>query len=476
MPTGKQLQEMVRQGRRSEARQFLSRSGAPASDPEFERARAALAASEGRIDDAVQIYDALLDSHDDPADAESLGGLLLQAGRHEEAISRYRAWVARWPGRSIFLCGLGDCLESVGDVEEARLVLRRAAEIDSDCGGAWYRLTMLGDYDWLHGQRDRLLKPADQARNLPNRYTKEFAAGRYLEKLGEWDDAFQRLSQGNELRRGSQQYNFRKKIDAARLVMQDWSAQDWTRALPGHESDAPVFVIGMPRSGTSLVEQILDSHPEVRGIGESGALQQEIAGTLRSSREPVSRLDWREAASRYLERVSSEAGAASRFVDKMIFNFNTIGFIRRMFPNASILHCRRDPFDTCISCFRTCFASPEMSYNLRELGWFFGYYEGMMGFWQTQFPDGVIQVNYEQLVNDPHGQIGRLLEELSLPWSESCLEFHRNRRLVKTASMYQVRRPAYTASIGRAEPYRKHLGPLHEGIDEARGWMRQAGA
>lgn len=475
MSTGKQLQEMVQQGRLSEVRQYLSRSVAPASDPEFERARAALATREHRFDDAVQIYDALLDSHNDPADAESLGGLLLQAGRREEAISRYRAWVGQWPGRSIFLCGLGDSLESVGNVEEARLVLRRATEIDSDCGGAWYRLTMLGDYDWLHGQRDRLLEPADQARNLPDRYTKEFAAGRYLEKLGKWDDAFQRLSHGNELRRGSQQYNFRKKIDAARLVMRDWGAQDWTRALPGHESNAPVFVIGMPRSGTSLVEQILDSHPEVRGIGESGVLQQEIARTMRNSREPVSRLDWRATAIRYLERVRSEVGTASWFVDKMVFNFNTIGFIRRMFPNASILHCRRDPFDTCISCFRTCFASLAMSYNLRELGWFFGYYEGMMDFWQTQFPNGIIEVNYEQLVNDPHEQIGRLLEDLSLPWSENCLEFHRNRRMVKTASMYQVRQPTYTASIGRAEPYRQHLGPLYEGIDEARGWMRQGG-
>lgn len=476
MPTGKQLQEMVRQGRLSEARQYLSEFVAPASDPEFQRARAALATRERRFDDAVQIYDALLDSHDDPTDAESLGGLLLQAGRREEAISRYRAWLDRWPGRSIFLCGLGDSLESVGNIEEARLTLRRAAEIDSDCGGAWYRLTMLRDYDWLHGQRDRLLKPAAQARYLPDRYSKEFAAGRYLEKWGEWDDAFQRLSHGNELRRGSHQYNFRKKIDAARLVMRDWDAQDWTRALPGHESGAPVFVIGMPRSGTSLVEQILDSHPEVRGIGESGALQQEIARTLRSSREPVSRLDWRATASRYLVRVSPEVGAANRFVDKMVFNFNTIGFIRRMFPNAWIVHCRRDAFDTCISCFRTCFANLAMSYNLRELGWFFGYYEGMMHFWQTQFPEGVIEVNYEQLVNDPREHISRLLEELNLPWSDNCLEFHRNRRMVKTASMYQVRRPTYTASIGRAKPYREYLGPLQEGIDEARRWMRQVGA
>lgn len=472
MPTGKQLQEMVRQGRFPEVRRHLARPGVTAVDPDVQRARAALAYWEGRFDDAAGIYRALLETHDDPADAAALGRSLYQAGRFREAVEGYRAWAGRWPERAIFLLGLGDSLDAVGETEEARLALRQAVEIDRDSGSAWYRLTALGDYNWLHGRRERLLAPANPDRNLPDRYAKEFAAGRYLEKQGRWDEAFRRLSRGNELRRGGQQYDFRRKIDAARLVMDDWAAQDWSEAPPAHESRAPIFVVGMPRSGTSMVEQILDSHPEVRGIGESNALSQEIAGTLRGSREPISKLDWRPAAKRYLERVAPLAGDARRFVDKMVFNFNTIGFIRCMFPNASIIHCRRDPLDTCISSFRTNFDRRELSYNLTELGWFFGYYEGMMDFWQERFPDAIIEVSYERLVHDPRRRIAGLLEALGLPWSEHCLEFHKNPRRVRTASKYQVREPVHTASIGRAEPYRGHLAPLEKAIEQARGWMR----
>lgn len=476
MPTGKQLEEMVRQGRLPEVRRHLARPGVPARDPDVQRAGAALALREGRFDDAARIYRALLEAHDDPADAEALGWVLLQAGRYEDAAESYRAWAGRWPERAIFLSGLADSLDALGEVEEARGALRRAVETDPDSGGAWYRLTTLGDYDWLHDRSKRLLEPAAPDRSLPDRYAKEFAAGCYLEKQGRWDEAFQRLSRGNELRRGARQHDFRRKIDAARRVMDDWEAQDWSGALPGHDSGAPIFVVGMPRSGTSLVEQILDSHPGVRGIGESGVLQQEIARTLQSSRQPVARLDWRPAAERYLERVRPLAGDAERFVDKMMFNFNTIGFIRRMFPYARIIHCRRDPLDTCISCFRTNFASQELSYNLTELGWFYGYYEGMMAFWQEQFPDALIEVSYERLVADPDRRIRRLLEDLDLPWSEACLGFHRNPRQVRTASKYQVRQPAHTASIGRAAPYRAYLGPLEEAIEQARGWMRREAA
>jgi tetratricopeptide (TPR) repeat protein len=464
---------MVRQGRLPEVRRHLARPGVTTADPEVKRATAALAYREGRFDEAAELYRALLEAHDDPADAVALGRSLFQAGQFGVAAEAYRVWARRWPGSAIFLCGLGDCLDAIGEVEEARRALREAVEIDRDSGGAWYRLTALGDYNWLHGRRQRLLAPANPERNLPDRYAKEFAAGRYLEKQGQWDEAFRRLSRGNELRRNEQQYDFRRKIDVARLVMEDWEGQDWAEAPPAHESRAPIFVVGMPRSGTSLVEQILDSHPEVRGISESSALRQEIARTLRGSREPISKLDWRPAANRYLERVGPLVGDARRFVDKMVFNFNSIGFIRHMFPNACIIHCRRDPLDTCISCFRTNFDRPELSYNLTELGWFFGYYEGMMAFWQEHFPDAIIEVNYEQLVHDPRRRIARLLEALGLPWSERCLEFHKNPRQVWTASKYQVQEPVHTTSIGRAEPYRGHLAPLEEAIEEARGWMRR---
>lgn len=477
MPTASQINQLVAAGRLAEARRQLDKAGPEvASDPVTRRAAARLALGEGRGDDAVGIMRELLERESDPRDAELLAVMLRHLQRHEEGIRYCREWLERWPDRPELLCQASDHLEAVGRSGEALEHLRRAVEVDADRGSAWYRLTMLGDYDWMHGHRERLLAPAGPERGLKDRYSKEFAAGRYLEKQGRWDEAFERLSRGNELRRSLQPYDFKRKVDAARTVMDDWASQDWTRAAPGHESRAPIFVVGMPRSGTSMVEQIVDSHPDVRGIGESLMLRQEIAGTLRASREPVSRIDWRAPAQRYLDRVRALTGDTPRFIDKMMFNFNTLGFIRRMFPNAHIIHCRRDTIDICISCFRTCFESPELSYNLRELGWFYGCYEGMMAFWQEQFPEAITEVRYETLVASPREQIARLLEALDLEWNEACVAFHENPRNVKTASMYQVRQPAHTASVGRAEPYRRYLAPLEEGIEEARSWMRRDAA
>lgn len=477
MPSANQIYQLVLQNRLPEARRLLANADPGiASDPVTQRASAALAVREGRSDDAMKILQALLEKHPDPEDAATLGQLLYQMQRHDEAVGHFRAWTKRWPDQPELMCQMSDHLEAMGNPEEARKLLRRAAELDRDKGGAWYRLTMLGDYEWLHDQRDRLLAPVDVGRPLQDQYKKEFSAGRYLEKQGRWDDAFQRLVRGNELRRGRRQYDYRKKIDAARIVMRDWLAQDWTHASPGHESRAPIFVVGMPRSGTSMVEQILDSHPDVRGIGESTFLRQEIARTIQSSRQPISRLDWRSPAQRYLDKVQDMAAPAPRFIDKMMFNFNTLGFIRCMFPHAHVIHCRRDPLDTCISCFRTCFESEALSYNLRELGWFFGCYEGMMAFWQEQFPDAITEVQYETLVGNPRDQISRLLADLDLSWNDRCVAFHENPRKVSTASMYQVRRPVHTGSVGRAEPYREHLAPLEQAIEEARGWMRQGDA
>lgn len=473
MEAARHFCNLVEQNRLTEAKRFLAQTDEDVSeDPRVRRARAVMAWREGDPDEAIDIYRSLVDAHADPADAEALGGLLLRTGRFDEAAAAYRGWTRRWPERREFQGGYADSLESAGDKEAAKAVLRRIVDREPGAGRAWYRLSMMGDYDWIHERRRQLLAEDDGTGDLADRCAREFAAARYLETRGEWDEAFRRLQQANELRRTVGTLNIRKRISAAVTVMRDWTAQDWDAAAPGHPSGAPIFIVGMPRSGTSLLEQILDSHPEVEGIGERPYMQQEIARTLRESRLPVARLDWAAAGERYLERVREVAGEVGRFADKMFFNFNTVGFIRRIFPNAHIVYCRRNPLDTCIACFRTDFNSLELSYDLRELGWFYGYCEGMMTFWRQQFGGSITEVRYEDLVAEPRERIAELLESLGLPWSEQCLKFHENPRVLRTASIYQIRRPVYTDAVGRARHYRHHLRPLEEAIEEARGWMR----
>lgn len=478
MAKAKRLYKLVTQGRVGEARQYLSEMEPDtAREPAAVRARAILAEQEGNFAEAASLFDSLVGDRAELSDVEALGTVMLRQERYREALELFRNWREEWPDAPGIWCGIGDSHAALGDRSEATEALRRAVELDPGRGGAWYGLTMLGDYEWMHGHRDRLLEGHDPSRDPRDQYSIEFAAARYLEHRGEYDSAFEWLVRANTLRRRWGTLNIDRKIDAAALVMRDWDSQDWSRAAPGHSSDEPIFIIGMPRSGTSLVEQILASHPDVRGIGEKPYLQQEISRTLQQSREPVSKLDWRDAAQRYLDRVAKLPGEAPRFTDKMMFNFNMVGFILRMFPNARLVHCTRDPLDTCIACFRTSFAFLSLSYTLRELGWFYGYYEGMMDFWKQRFGDAVLDVPYEELVSDPESRVGRLLEGIGLRWSDECMRFHRNPRVVRTASMQQVRHGFYTSAVGRAAVYAKHLEPLAKAIDEARARMRpSAGA
>lgn len=476
MPTPKHLERLLRQRRFEEARQCLATMPPDMADlPAVRRGRAVLAHGEGRLADATVLYQALLEESPEPGDAVALGSLWMQLGRHEQARDHYRRWLARWPDSAVMLRGLGEVQAALGDRREAVACLRRAVELDPCAGLAWYRLTVFGDYDWLGSRRQALLAPPDAARPPHDQYGLLFAAARLLEHEGRYDEAFERLQAANELRRRWGSINVEQHIRDGRVVMADWDAQDWAAAGPGHESHRPIFIIGMPRSGTSLLEQVLASHPEVQGLGERIWLREELGRAYREAGAAgTAGLDWAATAARYLRRVAEVAGGESRITEKPMLAHNMVGHIHRLFPNAAIIWCRRDPLDTCVACFRTSFSSLDLSWTLRELGRFHGYCDAMMEYWRAQCGESILEVCYEDLVTDPRTQVERLLAALGLPWSDRCLSFHESRRVVLTASMEQVRRPFYRSAIGRAEPYRKHLGPLRAGMEEARAQLARA--
>jgi hypothetical protein len=231
-------------------------------------------------------------------------------------------------------------------------------------------------------------------------------------------------------------------------------------------SDLPVFVIGMPRSGTTLVEQILASHPDIHGAGELGTMGR-LAAAIKPPGFPaaVCGLDAADRAAigrRYLDRVRPLAAGRSRVVDKMPGNFVFAGLIRLALPRARIIHCRRDPVDTCLSCYQRLFLGEQgFTYDLGELGRFYRSYLRLMAHWRQMMPpDRFIEVDYEEVVDDVEGQARRLIDFCGLEWNESCLEFHRNERQVRTASVNQVRQPIYRGSVGRWRRHEAHLGPL----------------
>jgi len=248
------------------------------------------------------------------------------------------------------------------------------------------------------------------------------------------------------------------------------------KAGAGDPSTVPIFVVGMPRSGTTLIEQVLASHARAFGAGELVDLDHVVAA-LRSTNgaqtafpEVVTEMTseaLRQAGSRYVERISSAVPNMERIVDKMPMNFRFIGLIYFALPNAKIIHVRRDPVDTCFSCYSLLFTGTQSyAYHLAELGRYYRAYEGLMEHWRQVLPHGLmLEVHYENVVNDLEGEARRIIDYCDLPWDDACLRFHETRRAVQTASAAQVRQPVHRLSIGRWRPYRRMLQPLLEALD-----------
>jgi hypothetical protein len=246
----------------------------------------------------------------------------------------------------------------------------------------------------------------------------------------------------------------------------------------GDPSELPVFIVGMPRSGTTLVEQVLASHPRVHGAGEINDLWR-ILSELGPALPPGSRQPedvgkappaiWRELGGRYVSRLRRYSADADRVIDKLPFNYTLAGIIRLMLPGARIIHCVRDPRDTCLSCYLTSFQNDRgFTFDLAELGETYRLYWDLMGHWRDVLPGGLFEVRYEALVDDLEGQGRGLVDYLGLEWSDDCLRFFENPRSVTTASMTQVRQPLYRSSVGRWRRYRDYLGPLMQGLGDLR--------
>ncbi len=244
----------------------------------------------------------------------------------------------------------------------------------------------------------------------------------------------------------------------------------------GDPSDVPVFIVGMPRSGTTLVEQMLASHPAVFGAGERLELLHAIErlGAGRLGGVPFPEAAWtmsadelRRLGSEYVAALRSLAPSAARITDKMPSNFRFVGLIRLILPNARIIHVSRDPVDTCLSCFSKLFSGEQsFTYDLAELGRVYRAYQRLMAHWRATLPEGaMLEVSYEALVQDFAAEVRRIVAYCGLPWEETCLKFYETRRPVHTASMTQVRQPIYASSVGRWRPDRALIRPLLEALE-----------
>ena len=399
-----------------------------------------------RLDEALAIYDLALARAPDYADAiHNRANLLRELGRLEEAQDACRKAIALAPQRIEYHYSLAELMQlEPGDPILAALE---------------------GMADHIEGMS------ADEQCKL------HFALGKAYADVGQRERSFDHLIAANALRRSQVPYDEGMVLDFARRVGAAFTPELMLakRGL-GDASVLPIFIAGMPRSGTTLVEHILASHPSVLGAGELPDFGQVVGNVSDAIGIPfpemmaqIGGLELSRIGADYAARLQALAPRADRVVDKMMSNFHFIGLIHLVLPNARIIHMRRNPVDTCLSCFAKNFSAGQMfSFDLGELGRYYRSYLALMEHWRRLLPAGaMLEVRYEDVVADVDAEARRILDFCGLEWSNACLEFHRTERPVRTASAIQVRQPIYCTSVGRWRPSAALLRPLIEALGPA---------
>lgn len=405
---------------------------------------------------------------------QNLSDVLREAGRQHEAIDALRQAIALRPDSAILHNNLGIALRDVGALDEACAAFDRAIALDGRfVHPYWHRVRAgriaAGDPIIIAMEN---LKAAGAGQGPEDRAMLHFALGKAHDDTGETDRAFASLVEANRIARDLVRFDEAADEQAFRQVEEKFTPDFvGARAGRGNPSELPIFVVGFPRSGTTLIEQILAAHPTVFGAGEVSILPDIVAhdeALLRSAATPESdAVDLPRLGTLYLDKLANLAPDATRITDKNPDNGAVLGFVHLMLPKARLIHVTRDPLDTCLSCFTLRFVgnNSPFSYDLGELGRRFRRYEKIMRHWQQVLPAGsILQVRYEDLVADFEPQIRRMLDFCGLSWDARCLAFHQATRAVRTASATQVRQSLYSSSIGRWRRYERHLGPLIEAL------------
>ncbi|MFQ5783636.1 MAG: sulfotransferase [Alphaproteobacteria bacterium] len=404
-----------------------------------------------------------------------LGALKMDIGDLDASLDHYEEALGQAPASVAALAGKASVLEMRGDVDACYALIAPALEngapppgIASLFGKIARQLDRVNDaVALIEGllADDRILN--DQRQGL------HFIMGRLHEDAGAFDEAFRHYDAGNALRPTDfDPAQSRAMVD--RIVEVFDRQRLAVGPTPPDRSELPVFIVGMPRSGTSLTEQILASHPAVFGGGELADIPQIIEalggglGDGASYPEFLTAVEGDAldaAAAAHLERLRALGGGALRVTDKLPYNFHHLGVIARMFPGARVVHCMRDPLDTCVSCYFQNFRRGNaQTYRQEHLGAYYRDYERLMRYWRETLDIPILDLRYEDLVADLEGQSRKLVAFVGLDWDPQCLRFYESKRIVNTASYDQVRRPIYRGSIGRWRRFESHLGPLKDAL------------
>ena len=471
--------------------------------------------AEGRAGDAIRHFKQAIALKPDYPTAEfNLAGALAKLERHPEAAERYRKALAGRPDWVAALCGLGFSLHMSDETEQGLACYERALAVDPLSADAHHGLGLMQQALGLLPESRRTfekaveLDPAMPTYHRSLAETKRFRAddpqlaamealaqrmetygeeqqaalhfglGKAYADLGRHAIAFEHLAKGNAIKHRLDEYDERAHLDMMRHIENVFTA-DLLRRQPGagDPSSLPVLIVSMPRSGSTLIEQILASHPGIFGAGELRFLSR-AAKAFRGRTvhecfpeiaKHLSAEQLRQFGARYVEHLRARAPAAERVTDKLPSNYLYLGLVHMALPNARIIHARRNPLDTCVSCFTHHFGAKSFTSDLGALGRYYRSYEALMAHWRAVLPPGVmLEVQYEELVADFENHARRIVAFCGMEWDPRCLAFYETKRPVRTASVMQVREPIFASSIGRWREYEPWLGPLVAALDAPR--------
>lgn len=466
-----------RLGRNADAEKLLRRAVELA--PGFVAARTNLATAlhrQSKTEEALAELDRLNeDDPDSPVHANLRAAVLGRIGEFAEAIALYEDVLAKAPHQPKIWMSYGHALKTVGRQEESVAAYRRATELRPTFGDGWWSIAnlksvKLGEADI--GAMETALN--DPAASIEDRFHLHFALGKALDDNKRPAEAFDHYAAGNALRRSVLPYDARetsRSVDAMISVLQPQLLA--ARAGQGCAAPDPIFIVGLPRAGSTLIEQILSSHSLVEGTMELPDIPMLVSEVSKGAGYPhaLSHLDadrLRELGETYLARTRLQRREGKPFfIDKLPNNWQHIGLIHMILPDAKIIDARRHPLDCGYSNFRQHYARGQaFSYDLADIGHFYADYMRLMAHIDRVLPGRVHRVIHEHLLDDPEGETRRLLDALGLPFEEACLRFHENRRAVRTASSEQVRRPINRDGAGQWQAVEDRLGPLVEALGD----------
>lgn len=439
---------------------------------------ARLNVSEGRIALAeAALKEARRIQPRDPLVLDTLGTVLSQLGEYEAAKAFFVAVNARAPSQPHYMMNLANTLVFLGEITEATAIFHDVIALDpSNPQGHWGLANAIKATDNTHV--DTMHKLVAQYPNAHRaRAFLNYAIGKEYEDLGQWDAAFDAFSAGAAARRQTVEFDEAAEIAMFDTLKARFNAGWLASRPPGNPDPSPIFVLGQPRTGTTLIERIITSHSQVHAAGE---LQQFGLAIRRLSQyqnpkrfsaqlfEKAADLDPAKIGNMYLQTAARMRGNSPRFVDKLPLNYVNLPLILAALPNARIVHLVRNPMDACFASFKQLFADAYLhSYEQSEMARHHARYRDLMAHWHREFPGRIIDISYEAAASDLEPHARQLIETLGLPWEDACLNFHESKAGVATASAVQVREPAHTRSVGRWKRYENQLAPMRHALEQA---------